>query len=210
MTGKLGDLEKELSVMAKFKIDANEWYLLRCLFIAKFENDNSYLIKYIKECSKEGITAELLQSLKSKNILDKKYKVPQKGETFSLEELDFHQPFINKYLRSSNEMGQELFDAYPSYLIMDNGKHLPARNLVSKVVFKSMNDFFILYCKQIKYSVEKHEEIMSALTWAKEKNMINSSIVEYVISKKYDDHINSMKQDKQGKFVNKNDILEVV
>lgn len=209
MIGKL-DLDKELEVMSKFKLNAEQWYLLRCLFIAKFEEDTSYLTKYIKECSREGITSELLQNLKDKNILSKKYKVPKRGETLSLEQIDFHQPFINKYLRTSNEMGQELFDAYPSYLIMDNGKHLPARNLVSKVVFKSMNDFFIFYCKQIKYNAEKHDLIMQSLDWAKKSDMVNSSIVEYVISMKYDDHIESMLKDKDGRFTNRMKTMEIV
>lgn len=207
--GKL-DLDKELEVMSKFKLNAEEWYLIRCLFLAKFEGLTNYLLTYVKNCSREGITSELLQSLKDKLILDKKFKVPSKGDTFDLRSIEFHQPFLNKYFKTSNEMGRELFDAYPNYLVMDNGKHLPARNLVSKIVFKSQNDFFITYCKQIKYNKDKHDLIIKSLEWAKEKNMIRSSLVEYVISEKYNDHIESMEKDSTGEFDGKLDTLEVL
>ena len=207
--GKL-DIDKDLEILEKFNLDANEWYLIRCLFLSKYEGLNEYLVNFVTKSLPKGKMREMLTELKKKNIVSKKYKVPKEGESFLIADFEFHEPFINKYFKTSNEMGRELFDAYPSYLVMDNGVHLPAKNLASKIVFKEQNDFFIFYCKQIKYSVEKHEEIMESLKWAIEHDLVRSSIVEYVVSEKYNDHIQTMKDGSNSPFVRRFNNVRVI
>lgn len=207
--GKL-DLDKELEILDKFKLDANEWYLIRSLFLSKYEGLNDYLVHFVTKCLPKGAMKEMLAILKTKNIVHKKYKIPKEGEPFLIANFEFHEPFLNKYFKCSNEMGRELFDAYPSYLVMDNGTHLPARNLASKIVFKEQNDFFIFYCKQIKYSVEKHEKVMKSLEYAIEHDLIRSSIVEYVVSEKYEDHIKTMEDGSNSPFVRRFNNIKVI
>lgn len=207
--GKL-DLDKELEILEKFSLDANEWYLIRSLFLSKYEGLNDYLIHFVTKSLPKGRMREMLSDLKKKNIVHKKYKIPVEGQPFLVKDFEFHEPFLNKYFKTSNEMGREFFDAYPSYLVMDNGTHLPARNLASKVVFKEQNDFFIFYCKQIKYSVEKHERVMVALKYAIEHDLIRSGIVEYVISEKYEDHITTMESGSNSPFVRRFNPVKVI
>lgn len=202
-------MDKELEILEKFSLDANEWYLIRCLFLSKYEGLNNYLIHFVTKSLPKGALRQMLVTLKEKRILSKKYKVPKEGEQFIVKDLEFHEPFLNKYFKTSNEMGRELFDAYPSYLVMNDGTFLPARNLVSKVVFKDQNAFFIFYCKQIKYNIQKHEQIMKALEFAKSNDLIRSGIVEYVVSEKYEDHIRTM-TDGHGDFVTRFDNVKVI
>lgn len=175
--------------MAKFAIDANLWFLVRFLFIAKYESDSVPLITYLTQCAKTGAPREMLEALKEKKILSKKYKIPQKGEALDLDKLDFDDSFIKKYFKTSLEAGQELFDLYPSFLKMDNGKLLPAKNITTRVVFQSLEVFFLNYCKSIRFDRELHEKVMHSLRYAIDNNIIQYGIVEYVVSKKWEDHI---------------------
>ena len=67
MTGKLS-IERELDIMANWKLDANSWYLVRLLFIAKYEDNNQFLIKYVNECSGTGVIKETLHLLKEREL----------------------------------------------------------------------------------------------------------------------------------------------
>lgn len=196
--------------MSKFKLDANHWLVVRYLFIARYENDPSYLLKYFMECSQSGAPREILLTLKEKKILHKDYQVPEKGQPFDYKSLEFEESFLKKYFKTSLEAGRELFNAYPPYLKMDNGVLLPARNLVSKVVFKSMDDFFSFYAKSIKFDAELHDKIMKSLEFAKEHGLIRSAIVEYCISEKWRDHISSMEDDDSGNFVSRFESTELL
>lgn len=197
-----GDLsiDKELEVLAKWKLDANSWYLIRMLFIAKYENDLSYLFKYITECNAKDSLKESLQVLKEKGILDKKYVIPEKGQAFEIKDLLFNESFIKKYFKTSQEGGRELFDAYPKWLVMGDGTHLPARNITSKVVFKSLDAFFQFYGKSIKYDLQLHQNVLKGLEFAKQNNLVKSPIVEFVIGEKYNDYLEAMNNDEDGKF----------
>ena len=83
---------------------------------------------------------------------------------------------------------------------MDDGLHLPARNITSKVVFKDLDAFFFFYGKSIKWDRELHEKVLKGLEFAKEKNLLRSAIVEFVVSEKYMDFIEVMESDQIGKF----------
>lgn len=193
MIGKLS-LEKELEIMATFKLDANLWYLTRTLFIAKFESDTTFLSKYLLECAKSGAPREMLVELQNRKILSSKYKIPKKGEALDLNKLDFNDTFIKKYFKTSLEAGQELFDAYPVFLKMDNGKLLPAKNITTKVVFTSLEVFYLNYCKSIRFDRSLHDKVMASLEYAKDKDLIQYGIAEYVVSKKWEDHIKLMEE----------------
>lgn len=206
----LFSIEKELEIMSKFKLDANHWFTLRYLFISKYEDRSDFLIYYFTNCAKTGAPREILQNLKDKDILDKTYEIPEKGQPLLFDKVIFNQKFLDKYFKLSGEAGRELFEAYPAYLKMDDGRLLPARNLVSRVVFKSLDDFFFFYAKSIKFDRELHEKIMLSLEFAKKNNLVRSAIVEYCVSQKWREHIESMEQAEQGTFMNRFDGTEIV
>lgn len=188
--------------MSKFKLDANHWQVIRYLFIAKYEGDNTFLFKYFTECAQTGAPREILENLQKKKIIDSKYEIPEKGKPLIPQNIIFSEDFIKKYFKTSLYAGRELFDEYPPFLKMDNGVLLPARNLVSKVVFKSMDDFFFFYCKTIKFDTQLHEQIIKSLQFAKENDLVRSAIVEYCVSQKWIEHIDAMNKDMKGGFTN--------
>lgn len=209
MKGDLS-LDKELEVMSKFKLDANHWIVVKYLFIAKYENDPSYLFRYFLECSKTGAPRDILLSLKDKKIISKDYIVPEKGKPLDIKNIEFEETFLKQYFKTSVEAGRELFNAYPPYLKMDNGVLLPARNLVSKVIFKTLDDFFLFYAKSIKFDISLHNKIMKSLEFAKEHDLIKSAIVEYCVSEKWRDHIDSMEKDNSGNFITRFESSELL
>lgn len=208
MTGNLS-LKKELEIMSTWGLNANQWYLIRCLFINKYEEYDGkleYLNDYIKKCSQKSIIREDLLELKEKKILDKSYSVPQPGELFDPDEIEFNPAFIKKYFKTSNEAGVELFNAYPSFLVLPDGLHLPARNLTSKVVFKDVDEFARYYCKKIKWDAALHEKVLKGLKFGIEKELIRYGIVEFVVSEKYMDFINLMESGDTDKVFTNIDI----
>jgi hypothetical protein len=78
-------------------------------------------------------------------------------------------------------LGQELFDAYPSY-IQISGKLAPLRGISRQ--FHSLDEFFFHYSVQIGHSIEKHQEVMEILNWAKQNHKITTGILDFVNSRK--------------------------
>lgn len=202
-------LEKELEVMAKHSLTAEEWLMTKLLFAAMEPNSMpEYLYKYVNECSKTGVVRETLESLKKKKVLDKNYKVPKQGEAFLIEDVEFSESFVKNYFKIGLDAGLELFMAYPKLLYV-NGKQFSATN-VTKGGYRTLDDFFFTYSRSIKFDRELHEKILKALTWAEENNLLNYGIVEYVVSQKWWEHFEMIAKDKIGKFVTKFDTVQTV
>lgn len=79
-------------------------------------------------------------------------------------------------------MGQELFDAYPSWGQINN-KTIPLKNIAKK--FNTLDEFFFAYSSAIKHNPETHKEVMEILNWAKENGKITSGILDFVISQQW-------------------------
>lgn len=57
-------------------------------------------------------------------------------------------------------MGQELLDAYPSFLYI-NGKYAPLKDISKR--FSSLDEFFFFYSTQIGHNPKNHEKVMEIL-----------------------------------------------
>lgn len=203
-------LDKELEVMKKWGLNGDQWMFVRLLFMALDPNSQpQYLARYVNECAKTGVARHIIVELRNKGIIDKSYKVPAEGSVFVLSDVKFSASFEKSYFKLSGEAGQELFDAYPHYMYMDNGKILPLRN-ITKGGFMTLDDFFLAYSKAIRYDRSQHELVMESLEFAKENNLITYGMVEYVASMKWNDHMKMMKDDQIGKFSVKFDTIETV
>lgn len=193
--------------MAKYALDAEEWLFIELLFVAtQNEPDPRPLMKYFTECAKKSLPRETLETLKQKKILSSSYKVPKTGEDFDLEGIEFSKSFTNFYFRESQELGAELWDTYPDFLYMGE-KLLPAKNII-KGGFLSLEAFFNAYGKAIKYDPKLHAKILESLAWAKEHELIKFMIPEYVITRRWNDHIKMMESGDIGKFAVRVDTLE--
>lgn len=210
MTGRKLSFDKELEVMEAFKIDANHFYLVRYLLLAKYEGDYGPLEKYVVACYKQSLSRDLFVTLQEKKILSKKTKIPESGQALNLKDLEFTDSFIKKYFKLSCEAGEELFEAYPPYLVTHNGQMLPAKNITSKVVYKSLDDFFFAYCKKIKFDPELHAKVMASLEYAKKNKLLQSGISEFVISEKWRDYIKLMEEEGLSEYVKTYDTTKVI
>lgn len=203
------EIERQLEIMAKYELSAEEWFFIQLLFLAaEPESKPYYLQTYFKDCKKSLLPKQLLSLLKAKKVLSSTYRVPQEGETFDVREITFSKSFSNTYLRCSLELGRELFDAYPPFLELTNGKLVSARNITKS--FISLEEFFFAYAKSIKHDQAMHQRVLAALEYAISTDLIHYGICEYVISRKYIEHEQLMngtiKQDLIIKFDNTTEI----
>ena len=192
-------IDEELNIMEKFQISPNELFTIKTLLWAKEEYFEEYLFRFLSMPEPlRGDLRQTLLDLQNKGIILKSYKVPNKGEKFLPEEVEFSKAFLKSFFRASYEMGSELFEAYPAFTNI-NGITYGLRNIAKK--FDSLEDFFRYYGKTIRHNPETHNKVMELLNWAKDNtNFINFGIVEFVISHKWEE----IEMIKDGKVSNVN------
>lgn len=173
--------DREIELMTKYQIFPEELLFIKLVFLAQ-EGHPEYLSKYFSQMPLKGAPRDTILSLQEKGIINKSYKIPEKGKTFNPLDIDFNKNFMKSYLQHSYDMGMELFMNYPPYMII-NGKQFSLRNIAKS--FKNLDDFAYAYGKAIRFDVEKHKEIMELLEWAKEANILNFGIIEFITSLKW-------------------------
>ena len=173
--------DREIELMTKYQIFPEELLFIKLVFLAQ-EGHPEYLSKYFSQMPLRGAPRDTMLSLQEKGIINKSYKIPEKGKTFNPLDIDFNKNFMKSYLQHSYDMGMELFMNYPPYMII-NGKQFSLRNIAKS--FKNLDDFAFAYGKAIKFDVEKHKEIIELVEWAKEVNILNFGIIEFITSLKW-------------------------
>ena len=173
--------DREIELMTKYQIFPEELLFIKLVFLAQ-EGHPEYLSKYFSQMPLKGAPRDTILSLQEKGIINKSYKIPEKGKTFNPLDIDFNKNFMKSYLQHSYDMGMELFMNYPPYMII-NGKQFSLRNIAKS--FKNLDDFAFAYGKAIKFDIEKHKEIIELVEWAKEVNILNFGIIEFITSLKW-------------------------
>lgn len=180
MTNENWSLDLELKLMVKYNLTAHELLTVKLIFLSQ-DGDSSFLNTYFSNNLGAKLRDTLI-SLQSKGIINKSYKIPEEGSKFIPNNVEFNSLFINSYLQHSNDLGMELFMAYPIFTTID-GKNFSLRNVTKS--FKSIEDFCFAYGKAIKFNKEKHKEVLELLEYGKEINYIRFNICEFVISQKW-------------------------
>lgn len=181
-------IDTQLAIMAKYGLTAEEYLVIELLFLATESNGSeAYFYKYFMECKKEALPRDTLQSLKDKEVLAKTYTIPGKGENFDIQDIEWGKVFINNYFKMADVGGIELMERYPAFL-QGYDRPLPAKNITTKG-FLSLEAFYHAYAKSIRHSRSKHDAVMQSLEWAKEHDLLTYSIAEYVVTKKWEDHM---------------------
>ena len=177
-------LERELDFMIKYGLTADELYLMRLIFLAQ-DGHEEYITRFFRECSLGMPILDLLTSLQQKGVINKSYTIPSKGTVFEPKDVDFNKQVLKGFLQHSEDMGMELFQAYPTMTVI-NGKTFSLRNIAK--FYKTFDEFTFDYGKSIKFDPKKHQEILDILEWAKENNLIHSGIGDFIISRKWLDY----------------------
>lgn len=72
-------IENELSVLEKYHLTAEEWLVVRLLFLASAEEDHKeYLARYLSTSDRQDLR-EVMLSLQNKGVILKSYKFPIGG-----------------------------------------------------------------------------------------------------------------------------------
>lgn len=172
------ELNTILNICIAYNLTFDEFFLIYMTFLARDEEEHEeYLNKWFSNGGKERLR-ELFNSLKAKGIIHKTYN----AESYIPNEIEFNKNFIKGWLKQSGEMGQELFNEYPSYVEI-KGRLYSLKNISKK--FYSLDEFYFYYSASIGHNPEKHKEVMEILRWAKEKNLINFGILEFCASQKW-------------------------
>lgn len=178
-------LEEEINVYHKSNLTPTELFVLRLLFLA-INGNQKLLVNYLSGISNgKELFRNVLTSLQNKKVINSDFKIPGSGETLNFKNIPINKNFIKSYIKDSNTIGKEFFDAYPSFISI-NGKIVSIRNFTKAGLF-SFEDFCLFYAKAIKNCAVKHEYILDILEYAKANNLINYSILEFLASKKWEE-----------------------
>ena len=176
-------LNEEIQIYINSGLTPTELFVLRLLFLAS-DGDVKYLVNYISNTSNgKEVLKSVLQSLVNKKVINSTFNVPKEGESLNFKTIPFNKNFTKMYLKESHELGKEFFEAYPPFINI-KGKLCSIKNFTKANLF-SFEDFCIYYAKAIKNAKITHERIMENLEFAKEHNLINYSIIEFLASQKW-------------------------
>lgn len=151
-------IENTLALLEKYNITPTELFVIKLILLIKEEGEYEPLQRYASIFN----IRETLESLRNKEIILKSYKIPNVGEKFEPERVEFNKNFIKQFFRASFEMGKELFDVYPQTTIV-NGSVYNLRRISKK--FDSLEDAFLKYAKYINNSPEQHNQIIELVKW---------------------------------------------
>lgn len=178
-------LKEEINIYINSGLTPSELFILRLLFLAQ-DGDTSLINNYISNADNgKEVFKVVLKSLQNKGIILASFKMPKEGEILRYTDIPINKNFVKKFIKESNQIGKEFFDAYPPFIYI-NGKMASIKNITKAGLF-SIDEFCFFYGRQLKLSSVKHERVMEALEYGKEHNLINYSILEFIASQKWNE-----------------------
>lgn len=166
--------------MEKYEISPTELFTVKIILLAKEENYQDLLLKYVT-CLK-GRFRSILESLQSKGLILKTYNIPKPGSSFIPEDVEFNKNFIKQFFKASYKMGEELFETYPQFITI-NGVSYNARRVSKK--FDSLEDAFAKYGKNIHYNPELHQQIIDDVKWGIENGYNFTTLDDFIVDRSY-------------------------
>lgn len=178
-------LNEEIDIYINSGLTPTELFIVRLLFLA-IDGDSEPLRKYLNGVTNGKLHFKnVLISLKEKKVILSSFNIPNEGETLNFKNIPFNKNFMKAYIRESNDLGKEFFDAYPPFINID-GKLVSIRNFTKAGLF-SFEDFCLFYSKAIKNSGVTHERILEDVSFGKEHGLIHYSILEFLASRKWEE-----------------------
>lgn len=178
------ELKQQIKFCEKYGIAPNELLLFEIILLSQ-EDDCMDIVKdyfMLRACSK-GSVRDMLIKLQDCGLIKKSFKIPEIGQSIDPNDIPLNMNVIKDYRKSSFELGKELFEVYPQFCIINNCS-VGIRSVSKK--FDSLEDFYKFYGKSIGWNIEKHNYIIDLVNWGKENNLINCSLCNFVIDRKWD------------------------
>ena len=179
------NLEQQLIFCEKYSINPSELLLLEIILLKQEGEQPEIVNSYFSSrmCAR-GNTRELLLGLQEAGVILKTYKIPEKGSTFNPLDVPINKNLVKDFFRCSFDMGKELWDIYPLFGIV-NGQTVGIRAISKK--FNSPEDAYRYYGKVINWKPELHNYIMELVEWGKENNLINCTLCNFIIDRKWEE-----------------------
>ena len=178
-------LKEEINIYINNGLTPSELFILRLLFLAQ-DGDLTLINNYISNADNgKEVFKVVLKSLQNKGIILASFKMPKEGEALRFTDIPINKNFVKRFIKESNQIGKEFFDAYPPFIFI-NGRKASIKNITKAGLF-SIDEFCFFYGRQLKLSSIKHERVMEALEYGKEHNLINYSILEFIASQKWNE-----------------------
>lgn len=192
-----------LNLLITHKLTADELLLVYLTFLAQDEeNHPEHFVKWFQNGGQEKLK-DLFISLKEKGIIIKSYN----PKSYIPNEIEFNKNFMKSWIKNSGELGKELMENYEPFLYL-NGKFVPLKGISKR--FTSFDEFYFHYSSTIGHSIEKHNEIMEILKWARENKKITFGILSFVIDQRWED-LKLMRDSKfEGEVTDTYDLYESV
>lgn len=167
--------------MRDYKLNPTELFVIKVILLAQ-DGDYTYLQQFNEIFN--GQLRLVLESIQSKGVIVKAYKIPKEGTLFIPEDVQFNQNFLKKYYRSAFEMGEELFNIYPQSAIV-NGVMYNLRSVSKR--FDSLEAAFQKYAKAIKNNPDVHNQIIDDIKWGIENEYQGFTTLDrFIIDRGYE------------------------
>lgn len=180
------NIDGEIGIMEKYSISPNELFLTRILLLAQEDYTENYILRFMQLPEEvRGSLSESLQHLQDRGIILKSYNIPGKGEIFNPSLVPINKVVEKCFHRYAFDMGIELFETYPMFGNI-NGTTVSLRGVARK--FDSLEEFYRVYGKTIKWDPNLHKHILELIDWAKNNTKyLNMSISTFVIEHKWEE-----------------------
>lgn len=173
------DLAQQLTWCKSFDITPTELLLFEVLLLLQ-ENDDPELVKFYFELSENarGSFRESLIKLQEAGLVNKSYKIPEKGTTVNPYDIPLNKVKSKQFYKNSFELGKELYENYPLSTVV-NGIEYKLRRISKK--FNSLEDAYIRYGKAIGWNPEKHERILELIKQGIENNYNFTTLDDFIV-----------------------------
>lgn len=186
--------------MERYKLTPTELFAIKVILLAQEEGEYEWIQRFAQVQSIRPI----IEELQNKEIILKSWKIPPSGSKLDIEDIPFNKNFVKQFFRASFEMGRELFEVYPQFLVI-NGISYNARRVSKK--FDSLEDAFRNYAKSIKNDPIIHRNIIELIKWGIENNYNFTTLDDFICDRSW----TALEAFKNGNGININtDVIKLI
>lgn len=176
-------LEQDIQVLSKYRLTCLELIFIKLIRESCNSGNTLYLETFLTNYVNDINVKSIVESLVEKKVLVKEaLKISTKDLLLKYPcNLVFNKNFHKAYLLDAYELFEEFREHYP-FNVYINGSPVDLR-LINSKEYKNESEVASLYCKIIKYDLQLHKEILKALNYGVQNNLICTNIITFIISR---------------------------
>lgn len=176
-------LEQDIQVLSKYRLTCLELIFIKLIRESCNSGNTLYLETFLTTYVNDVDVKSIVESLVEKKVLVKEaLKISTKDLLLKYPcNLVFNKNFHKAYLLDAYELFEEFREHYP-FNVYINGSPVDLR-LINSKEYKNESEVASLYCKIIKYDLQLHKEILKALDYGVQNNLICTNIITFIVSR---------------------------